>query len=172
MPLRLLRLLLVSLAFLSSLFAEPAPADTPEPYRSLPGRLQARRAEFPEVPAPTDASTLEIRTVTLNRAPEIFDTGHAFDAIRFRAPEQPGLDLVWAFSTPAEWRQWYILPAEGETSRRGFKNWLNGDRAYLGFDCSLKVPSRSRPSTRTTSNPDANICSGSAKIPTPPRPPN
>lgn len=140
MSLRLLRLLLVSLALLPALLAEPTPADTPEPYRSLPPRLQARRADFPEVPAPTDADALEIRTVPLNRAPEVFDNGQAFAAVRFRAPDKSGLDLVWAFSTPSEWRHWYIMPAEGETSRRGFKNWLNGDRAYLGFDCSVKTP--------------------------------
>lgn len=120
--------------------AQSAPTDIPEPYRSLPARLQARRADFPKLPAPTDAGELKILAVPLNRAPEIFENGQAFDAIRFRAPDKPGLDLVWAFSAPREWRQWYILPAEGDATKRGFKNWLNGDRAYVGFDCSLGNP--------------------------------
>jgi hypothetical protein len=107
--------------------------ETPEPYRSMPARLQARAAEFPLVSAATGDEPLVVTTITLNKAPELFDTGHAFDAVRFRAPERGGLDLIWAFTVPGAWRQWYILPVKGEP-KPGFKNWINGDRAYVGFD--------------------------------------
>ncbi len=114
--------------------------ETPEPYRSLPARLRARLADFPTVRAPTSGDALSIHTVALNQKPELYESGHAFSAVRFRAPERPGLDFIWAFSVPAAWRQWYILPAEADTDRRGFKNWLDGDRAYVGFDASEKNP--------------------------------
>jgi hypothetical protein len=100
----------------------PAPADWPEPFRSLPGRLRERRADWPEVPVPTGAGATEVRSVPLNLAPVRFESGHAFGAVRFRAPEKPGLDFVWAFSTPAAWRHWYILPADGDAGRRGFES--------------------------------------------------
>ncbi|MBC8009996.1 MAG: hypothetical protein H7067_07855 [Burkholderiales bacterium] len=116
-----------------------SPEETPEPYRSMPARLQARAGEFPLVPVATGDEPLVVTTITLNKSPERFDTGHAFDAVRFRAPERGGLDLVWAFTAPATWRHWYILPVEGET-KRGFENWINGDRAYVGFDGAQDNP--------------------------------
>lgn len=121
------------------LFADTNADETPEPFASLPRRLQPRAAEFPLVTADTNNDTATITTVVLNQKPEIFDTGHAFDAIRFRTPKQSGLDLVWAFSTPRNWRHWYILPASGEP-KPGFKNWFNGDRAYAGLDGDLNNP--------------------------------
>ena len=110
-----------------------SPEEAPEPYRSMPARLQARATEFPLVPVATGDEPLVVTTVTLNKSPEVFDTVHAFDAVRFRAPERGGLDLVWAFTAPMAWRHWYILPVEGE-AKRGFEKWINGDRAYVGFD--------------------------------------
>ena len=135
-PSRLLLGLLVGLFLCAGVPARLRAAsaeETPEPYRSLPARLQARAGEFPLVPVATGEEALAVATITLNKAPELFDTGHAFDAVRFRAPERGGLDLVWAFTAPAAWRHWYILPVEGE-AKPGFKNWINGDRAYVGFD--------------------------------------
>lgn len=116
-----------------------SPEETPEPYRSMPARLQARAADFPLVPVATGEEPPVVTTITLNKSPERFATGHAFDAVRFRAPEQPGLDLVWAFTAPMAWRHWYILPVEGE-AKRGFENWINGDRAYAGFDGAQDNP--------------------------------
>jgi hypothetical protein len=136
---RLLLLLTVATISFFEVASAATPDETPEPYASLPGRLQPRALEFPLVAADTNTDTATITTVVLNQKPEVFDSGHAFDAIRIRTPKQPGLDLVWAFSTAASWRHWYIIPASGEP-KRGFKNWFDGDRAYIGFDGDLKKP--------------------------------
>ena len=98
MPRRPLRSFLAGLLVAAALAAVAAPAtiveETPEPYRSLPERLRARIADFPELPAPTSREDLTVHAIALNRDPVVFDSGHAFSAIRFRAPAQPGLDLV------------------------------------------------------------------------------
>lgn len=107
-------------------------ADIPEPYRSVPGRLQARATEFPLVPVTSGDQPLQIVAVALNERPEVFPNGQAFDAIRFRAPDRPNHDLVWAFVAPKAWLHWYILPVEG--SMQGFRNWLDADRAYAGLE--------------------------------------
>ena len=123
------------IAFVFALFVGAVradePTDVPEPYRSLPARLQARAAEFPLVPVTTGDEPAKIVTVALNEHPEVFPNAQAFDAIRFRTPDTPGLDLVWAFIAPKAWLHWYILPVEG--SMQGFRNWLDADRAYAGF---------------------------------------
>lgn len=140
-PRALTRSILVFFLLLA-VFRPPLPAagaEVPEPFASIPGRLQPRAAEFPPVTADTAADTATVTTVILNQKTEIFATGHAFDAIRIRAPKQPGLDLIWAFSTPPDWRHWYIIPADGEP-KPGFRNWINGDRAYAGFDGDLQNP--------------------------------
>ncbi len=142
-PRRLFQLVL-SLSFFAGLLAPAAlpgqsADETPEPYRSLPARLQARANEFPLVPVATGDSPALITEITLNGSPEVFDNGQAFDAVRFRAPDQPGLDLVWAFSIPPSWRQWYILPASG-APKRGFEKWFDADRAYSGLAGSATRP--------------------------------
>ena len=139
MPLRpTLGILLLLISTGISLFADTT-SETPEPFASLPRHLQPRASEFPLVPSDTDGETAHITTLTLNQKPEVFDSGHAFDAIRIRSPKQPGLDLIWAFSTPTAWRHWYILPATG-APKPGFKNWFNGDRAYAGLDGDIANP--------------------------------
>jgi antitoxin component YwqK of YwqJK toxin-antitoxin module len=57
-----------------------------------------------------------------------------FDGLRFTVPEKlEGRDFIWYFNAPKHWGNWYIVPVEGELER-GFRNWLDADKAYQGLD--------------------------------------
>ena len=129
--------LLAALCFILRLSGQDE--DVPEPYRSLLPRLQARATEFPLVAVGSGEKRTEVATITLTKTPVLFESGEAFDAIRFRAPAERGLDLVWAFTITETWMHWYIVPATGKPTA-GFKNWLNGDRAYTKLGGSVKNP--------------------------------
>ncbi len=139
LPVRFVHILLAAGAcLLASVALSAETPEIPEPYRSLPGKLQARAAEFPLVPVTQGDTPARVGTILLNQRPEVFANNQAFDAVRFRTPKDPGLDLVWAFVAPQGWRHWYILPVEG--TMEGFQNWLNADRAYAGFTFDSERP--------------------------------
>ncbi|HEX8312317.1 MAG TPA: hypothetical protein VF614_13435 [Chthoniobacteraceae bacterium] len=113
--------------------------DILEPYRTFIVEAQRRVAEFPLLPVGTTAGKAEAFSVPINENPIVVGE-HRFGCVRFVAPKESPRDMVWAFSVPAEWAQWFILPASG--SMTGFTNWLNADRLYAGLPATIENPAR------------------------------
>lgn len=75
----------------------------------------------------------EMLTVELGES-VIKHDGGTYDGLVFKVPKNAeGLDFVWYFNAPQEWASWYIL-ALGEEPKQGFRNWLNAEMAFEGFD--------------------------------------
>jgi hypothetical protein len=114
------------------LFSLPLPAqeptETPEPFRSLPARLQADPSLLTFVPSTSGEETPKTVEIDLRKSQVSLPEGYSCGAIRVKAPETGKLDLVWAFSVPVAWTNWYILPVQGEGE--GFRNFLTADRLY------------------------------------------
>ena len=122
------RLVLLVMAGVGSAWAQaPKEEEIPEPFRSFIPEAQKHMAEFPVLPAGTTVGKHELFTVRIDEKPIVVG-GQRFGCVRFVAPPEPARDMVWAFSLPANWAQWYILPASGTMT--GFRNWLNADRLY------------------------------------------
>ena len=117
----------------TALFSTPLPAQTaeeevPEPYRSLPGLIQPKAATFQEIAVTEGAVSPQQFEANLRKAALPLPGGYHCAVIRFQVPKTPQLDMVWAFTLPSAWENWYIMPVTGKGE--GFKNWLDADRAY------------------------------------------
>src|SRR5205814_2177353 len=97
-------------------------------FRTFIQEAQKHVTELPEVPVGTTAGKHEIFTARLDEKPIVVGE-HRFGCVRFVAPKETGRDMVWAFSVPAEWGEWYILPDSG-MKMDGFRDWIYADRLY------------------------------------------
>ncbi len=118
--------------------AEPDKEEIPEPFRTLIPLAQEHVADFPEIPVGTKQGEHTFSTIRLDDD-KVIRVGEArFACVRFTTPTGGSLDMVWAFSVPASWRTWYILPAKGVM--QGFADWLGADRLYDGMPATADAP--------------------------------
>ncbi len=135
-----LGILLVLLACpLQSMAQGGEPVEVPEPIKSFMPEVQKRVGDLRQVPVGVAAGQHEFFSVRLDEKP-VEAGGARFGCVRFVAPPEAGLDMVWAFVAPPEWSQWYILPEKG--TMEGFKNWINADRLYEGLPTSKENAAR------------------------------
>lgn len=135
--------LLASVAFVSCVYApargqEPATAEIPEPYRTLFVEAPKHIADFTEIPVVTKLGEHKFVSIPLDSEKSMTIGEDHFVCVRFTTPEAKSLDLVWAFSVPATWTHWYIVPAKG--TMKGFRNWLNADRLYDELPATVDHP--------------------------------
>lgn len=116
---------------------EPKEKEWPEPFRSFIPEAQKHVVDFPLVPVGTTYGRHKTFTVRLDEKPIIMG-GHRFGCVRFVVPAGEAREMVWAFSVPPAWANWYILPATG--SMKGFQNWLDADRLYEELPATLACP--------------------------------
>jgi hypothetical protein len=120
----------------TSMAQTPDANEVPEPFRTLVVEAPKRVSEFPEVSVGTKSGAHQAFTVRLDEKPLVIGGEHRFGCFRFKTPKEPSLDMVWIFTVPPEWSQWYILSAEG--AMEGFRHWLAADRLYEGFPPPIK----------------------------------
>lgn len=116
---------------------EPDVKEWREPFRSFFPEAQKHVADFPLVPVTTTYGRHQTFSIRLDQKPIVIG-GHRFGCVRFVAPPGEAREMVWAFSVPAAWGNWYILPATG--SMKGFQNWFDADRLYEELPATVECP--------------------------------
>ncbi len=134
---RWLGLILASLCSLSARGADDE--KVPESVQALVPEAQKHVADFPEVPVGTKAGEHQLFTVALDKKPLMVGADQ-YGCVRFTAPLGLPQDMVWVFSVPSEWAEWYIIPATGEMD--GFKNWRDADRLYTDLPATKDNPAK------------------------------
>lgn len=75
-------------------------------FEAVPISMEAGKARWFEVPLAQNLLKLQ--------------DGHEFALIRFTAPMEPGLDMVWSFAAPPDWGSEGDGGGEGEKKEGGF----------------------------------------------------